>query len=113
MRTPFRENGKITVGTSSPLNAGACALLFMAKETAEAKGVKAMAKVRSIGFAGVEPNLMGKGPVPATRKALKDTYAQSRAYGHDNIHVEGILARKLERRPPQKQLKSRPYRMRA
>ncbi|MGY8654090.1 MAG: acetyl-CoA C-acetyltransferase [Verrucomicrobiia bacterium] len=71
LRTPFRENGKITVGTSSPLNAGACALLFMAKETAEAKGVKAMAKVRSIGFAGVEPNLMGKGPVPATRKALK------------------------------------------
>ena len=71
LRTPFRENGAITPGTSSPLNAGACALLFMARETAEARGIAAMATVRSIGFAGVEPNLMGKGPVPATRKALK------------------------------------------
>lgn len=71
LRTPFRRDGAITSGTSSPLNAGASALLFMDGETATAKGVKAMATVRSIGFAGVEPNLMGRGPVPATRKALK------------------------------------------
>ncbi len=71
LRTPFKKNGRITAGTSSPLNAGASALLFMDKQTAHAKGLSPMATVRSIGFAGVEPDTMGKGPVPATQRALK------------------------------------------
>jgi acetyl-CoA acyltransferase len=71
LRTPFRRGGRVTPGTSSPLNAGATCVLLMAKETAEAKGIKPLATVRSIGFAGVEPSIMGKGPVPATRRALK------------------------------------------
>jgi len=71
LRTPFKKNGRITAGSSSPLNAGACALLLMDKDTAKEKGLEPMATVRSIGFAGVEPNLMGKGPVPATKRALK------------------------------------------
>lgn len=71
LRTPFRKNGRITPGSASPLNAGASCVLLMAKETAEAQGITPLATVRSIGFAGVEPDIMGKGPVPATRRALK------------------------------------------
>ncbi len=71
LRTPFRKDGRITAGTSSPLNAGATSVLLMSKEVAEAKGVKPLATVRSIGFAGVDPNIMGAGPVPSTLRALK------------------------------------------
>ncbi len=71
LRPAFKKGGSITPGSSSPLNAGACSLLFMSKDKAEEKGLKPMATIRSIGFAGVEPNLMGKGPVPATQRALK------------------------------------------
>ncbi|MHC4996495.1 MAG: acetyl-CoA C-acyltransferase, partial [Planctomycetota bacterium] len=70
LRTPFKKDGRITVGSSSPLNAGATSLLLMSRQKAEEKGIKPLARVVSIGFAGVEPNLMGKGPVPATHKAL-------------------------------------------
>ena len=72
LRTPFKKEGCITPGNASPLSAGATCLLLMAKETAEAKGIRPMATIRSIGFAGVEPRIMGKGPVPATRHALKN-----------------------------------------
>ncbi|MCA9075474.1 MAG: acetyl-CoA C-acetyltransferase [Planctomycetaceae bacterium] len=70
LRTPFRKDGRITAGTSSPLNAGATSVLLMSKEGAEKKGIKPLATVRSIGFAGVEPNIMGAGPVPSTKRAL-------------------------------------------
>jgi len=66
-----RKYGSITAGNSSPLNAGANALCLMAKEVAEAKGLKPMATIRSIGFAGVAPNIMGIGPVPSSQRALK------------------------------------------
>jgi acetyl-CoA acyltransferase len=71
LRTPFRKNGRITAGNASPLNAGASALLVMSKEKAEAGGIEPLATIRSIGFAGVEPNVMGCGPVPSTLKALE------------------------------------------
>jgi acetyl-CoA C-acetyltransferase len=71
LRTPFKKDGRITVGSSSPLNAGATSLMLMSRQKAQEKGVKPLAKIVSIGFAGVEPNLMGKGPVPATQKALE------------------------------------------
>ncbi len=70
LRTPFRKDGRITAGTSSPLNAGATSVLLMSKEGAEKKGIKPLATVRSIGFAGVDPNIMGAGPVPSTKRAL-------------------------------------------
>lgn len=70
LRTPFRKDGRITPGTSSPLNAGATSVLLMSKEGAEKKGIKPLATVRSMGFAGVEPNIMGAGPVPSTKRAL-------------------------------------------
>ncbi len=67
----FKEGGVITAGNSSPLNAGATAIILMAKEKAKKKGLKPMATIRSIGFAGVDPTIMGVGPVPATRMALE------------------------------------------
>ncbi len=71
LRPVFKKNGTIHAGNASPLNAGASALVLMDRETAEAKGIKPLAKIVSIGFAGVEPNIMGTGPVPSTMRALK------------------------------------------
>jgi acetyl-CoA C-acetyltransferase len=67
----FTEGGSITAGNSSPLNAGASALLMMTREKAREYGLDPMAKIVSLGWAGVDPSMMGLGPVPASRKALK------------------------------------------
>jgi len=65
------DEGVITAGNSSPLNAGATAAVLMEAEEAKKKGIEPMAKIVSIGWAGVDPTVMGRGPVPATQKALK------------------------------------------
>jgi len=70
LRPAFKKDGVITAGISSPLNAGATSMVLLSKETAKKKGIKPMATIRSIGFAGVDPTIMGHGPVPATQKAL-------------------------------------------
>jgi acetyl-CoA acyltransferase len=67
----FKEGHQITAGNSSPLNAAASAMILMSKETAQAGGIKPLAAIKSIGFAGVDPTIMGSGPVPASRKALE------------------------------------------
>jgi acetyl-CoA acyltransferase len=71
LRPAFKPDGVITAGNASPLNAGATSMILMAKETASEKGIRPLATIRSIGFAGVDPTLMGVGPVPASRKALE------------------------------------------
>lgn len=71
LKPAYVEDGVITAGVSSPLNAGATSMLLMSKETAKKKGIKPLATIRSIGFAGVDPSIMGAGPVPASKKALK------------------------------------------
>jgi acetyl-CoA acyltransferase len=63
--------GTVTAGNSSPLNDGAAALLVMSDESAKSLGLKPMAKVLATAVAGVDPAVMGTGPVPATHKALK------------------------------------------
>jgi acetyl-CoA acyltransferase len=63
--------GTVTAGNSSPLNDGAAALLIMSEESAKSLGLKPLAKVRATAVAGVDPSVMGTGPVPATHKALK------------------------------------------
>jgi acetyl-CoA acyltransferase len=63
--------GTVTAGNSSPLNDGAAALLVMSEEKAKSLGLKPLARVRATAVAGVEPSVMGTGPVPATKKALK------------------------------------------
>jgi acetyl-CoA C-acetyltransferase len=71
LRPVFKKNGTIHPGNASPLNAGAAALVLMDRGSAEAKGIKPLAKIVSIGFAGVEPNIMGTGPVPSSQRALE------------------------------------------
>jgi acetyl-CoA acyltransferase len=63
--------GTVTAGNSSPLNDGAAALLLMGRATADELGLKPIAKIRATAVCGVDPAVMGTGPVPATRKALK------------------------------------------
>lgn len=70
LKPAFKKDGVITPGNSSPLNAAASSMLLMSKETARKKGIKPLATIRSIGFAGVDPTIMGAGPVPASRMAL-------------------------------------------
>jgi acetyl-CoA C-acetyltransferase len=64
------DGGVITAGNSSPLNAGAVATLIMSAEKAKSMGLKPLAKIIGMAVAGVEPSIMGAGPVPATEKAL-------------------------------------------
>ena len=71
LRPAFKKDGTITAGNSSPLNAAATSMLLMSKETARKKGIKPLATIRSIGFAGVDPTIMGQGPVPASQMALE------------------------------------------
>ncbi len=63
--------GTVTAGNSSPLNDGAAGMLVMSEEKAKLLGLTPMARVRSTAVAGVEPSVMGTGPVPATQKALQ------------------------------------------
>ncbi|MFX1467393.1 MAG: acetyl-CoA C-acyltransferase [Promethearchaeota archaeon] len=65
------DEGVITAGNSSPLNAGATAAVLMEAEEAKKRGLEPMARIISIGWAAVDPRVMGRGPVPATRKALE------------------------------------------
>jgi acetyl-CoA acyltransferase len=65
------EGGTVTAGNSSPLNAGAAALLVMSEERANELGLKPKVRIRSMAVAGVDPSVMGIGPVPATHKALE------------------------------------------
>jgi 3-oxoadipyl-CoA thiolase len=66
----FRKGGSVTAGNSSPLNDGAAALLITSLARAEALGLQPMAKIVAWGHAGVHPNMMGIGPIPASQKAL-------------------------------------------
>jgi acetyl-CoA acyltransferase len=63
--------GTVTAGNSSPLNDGAAAMLVMSEEKAQALGLKPLARVLATAVVGVDPAVMGTGPVPATHKALK------------------------------------------
>ena len=67
----FRKGGTVTAGNSSGLNDGSAALLLVAGDVGRELGLEPMARMVSTGVAGVEPDYMGIGPVPATRRALK------------------------------------------
>ncbi len=71
LRPAFRKGGSVTAGNSSGLNDGACALVLMSREKADALGIKPLARWICSAAAGVDPRVMGIGPVNATRKALK------------------------------------------
>jgi acetyl-CoA acyltransferase len=65
------QGGTVTAGNSSPLNAGAAAVLIMSEERARELGLTPKVRVRAMAVAGVDPSVMGIGPVPATHKALE------------------------------------------
>lgn len=68
--TPFRAGGRVTAGTAAPLTDGAASCLLAAEETAAELGLPTRMRLVSFAYAGVEPEIMGIGPVPATVKAL-------------------------------------------
>jgi len=71
LRTVFKENGTVTAGNSSGINDGAAATILMTRREAEAKGVEPLAKIVSWATCGVEPSLMGLGPIKAVNIALE------------------------------------------
>jgi acetyl-CoA C-acetyltransferase len=71
LRTAFKKDGTVTAGNASGINDGAAALVLMSAQKAKELGIKPLARMRGYASGGVEPSVMGVGPVPATRKALK------------------------------------------
>jgi len=71
LKPAFKNNGTVTAGNSCGMNDAACALLVMCREKAEALGIDPLARIISYASVGVDPALMGMGPVPATRLALE------------------------------------------
>lgn len=71
LRPAFKKDGSVTAGSSSGINDGAAAVLVMSKEKADELGIKPLATIVSFASAGVDPTIMGYGPVPASKKALE------------------------------------------
>ncbi|CAM5779650.1 thiolase family protein [Cellulomonas persica] len=69
--TPFRPGGRVTAGTAAPLTDGAASCLLAAEDTAAELGLPVAMRLVQFAYAGVEPEIMGVGPVPATRRALE------------------------------------------
>ena len=70
MRPAFKKDGSVTAGNASSLNDGAAAVMLMSKAKADELGLPVMATIRGYANAGVEPRIMGTGPIPATKKCL-------------------------------------------
>ena len=94
------KHGSVTAGSSSSLSDGASALLVTSYEKAKSAGLKPRAKIRSMGVAGCDPAIMGRGPVPATQKALQqgglklediDTIELNEAFAAQSLSVLGEL----------------------
>ncbi|MCL5731295.1 MAG: acetyl-CoA C-acetyltransferase [Candidatus Thermoplasmatota archaeon] len=71
LQPAFKPGGRITAGNSSPLNAGASLVGIMSGKMVKETGIKPLARIMGFGWAAVDPSIMGEGPVPATKKALK------------------------------------------
>ncbi|WP_371376211.1 acetyl-CoA C-acetyltransferase [Sporomusa aerivorans] len=71
LKPAFKKDGVVTAGNASGINDGAAALIIMSADKAKALGLKPLARIRSFASGGVDPSIMGMGPVPATRKALQ------------------------------------------
>jgi acetyl-CoA C-acetyltransferase len=71
LRPAFNKEGTVTAGNASGINDGAAALVLMTAEEAAARGLKPLATIKSWATAGVDPAIMGTGPIPASKKALE------------------------------------------
>ena len=71
LKPAFKKDGRVTAGNASGINDGAAVLIVMAKEKAEELGIKPLATIKSYASAGVDPSVMGLGPIPSSRKAME------------------------------------------
>ena len=71
LKPSFKKNGTVTAGNASGINDGAAAVVLMSNDEAKKRNLKPLAKIVSWATCGVEPSLMGSGPIPASKKALK------------------------------------------
>lgn len=71
LKPAFKKDGSVTAGNASGINDGAAALVLMSKEKAESLGLKPLATIKAYASAGVDPKIMGTGPIPSTQKALE------------------------------------------
>jgi acetyl-CoA C-acetyltransferase len=78
LRSAFTKDGTITAGNASGINDGAAAMVVMSASRATAEGLTPLARIRSYASAGVEPRIMGMGPVPAARKAMEKAHVTVR-----------------------------------
>lgn len=90
LKPAYKPDGTITAGNSSPLNAGATSMLIMSRDMAKKLKLKPIASFVSFGVAGVDPTIMGAGPVPASKKALK--YANLKASDIDYWEINEAFA---------------------
>jgi acetyl-CoA acyltransferase len=100
LKPSFAVKGSVTPGNSSPLSDGAAAALIMTKEKADAYGVKPLGYFRSFVTAGVDPAIMGIGPIPAVQKLLKrtglsmadiDLFEVNEAFASQSVYVQRVL----------------------
>ena len=100
LRPAFLKDGTVTAGNASGINDGSAGVMIMSKSTAEKLGIKPLARLVSYAVAGVEPDYMGIGPVPASRKALEraglslgdiDLYEVNEAFAAQYLAVEREL----------------------
>jgi acetyl-CoA C-acetyltransferase len=82
LRPAFDKAGTVTAGNASGINDGAAAVMLMSAEEASKRGLKPLARIASFATAGVEPEIMGIGPAPATQKALKKA-----GWTHDQLDL--------------------------
>jgi acetyl-CoA acyltransferase len=100
LKPAFSKDGSVTAGNSSPLSDGAAAALVMSKARADALGIKPLGKFRAYATAGVDPAIMGIGPIPAVRKLLAKTGLSLRdidvielneAFASQSVYVQRTL----------------------
>jgi len=109
LRPAFKPDGSVTAGNSSGINDGAAALVLMEQGVAQHRGVTPLARIVSYGLGGVAPEVMGLGPVPATRQALEraglgtedlDVVESNEAFAAQACAVSGDLGLPAEKVNP-------------
>ena len=68
LKTAFQKDGTVTAGNASGINDGAAAVVLMSKKEAEKRGIKPLAEIKSWASCGVDPSVMGTGPIPSSSK---------------------------------------------
>lgn len=100
IRPVFKKDGTVTAGNASGINDGAAVLMLMSREEAEKRGLKILASIKSFAQAGVDPIIMGTGPIPACQKVLEkcgwgvndlDLIESNEAFAAQAVHVNRSL----------------------